>query len=331
MDANKFFFFSPEEFEQRIDSEFAALDSLSADENRLHRFSVISEDLLEFSDNLIDCDTPDYRQNTQEISDVQSIDSSTERLQRKISIESKTSLRSNTSKYVQENETDEANRNSTPSDMNKSEDSMISLKGDLTPSKLQICKRTLLIQKPSNYMMQFNYGEYSENNSQSRCDTNKQQTEILKESSITDSNDSFHSTGLTTNYNRLSNEKLSRHTSDLSRQSDHVSCEDLLEFACDGPNARRTRGPRNGEQSDEVRIMMKVLHEQSTPESCIAALNVTDWDVLAAIKLERLQSLLKKENNFVGLEDCKVMLNQCGGDVVKAAALLRNTDDTAAV
>lgn len=297
----------------------------------MHRFSVISEDLLEFSDNLIDCDTPDYRQNIQEISDVQSIDSSTERLQRKISIESKTSLRSNTSKYVQENEIGEASRNSIPSDTNKSEDSMISLKGDLAPSKLQICKRTLLIQKPSNYMMQFNYGEYSENNSQSRCDTSKQQTEISKESSITDSNDSFHSAGLTTNYNRLSNEKLSRHTSDLSRQSDHVSCEDLLEFACDGPNARRTRGPRNGEQSDEVRIMMKVLHEQSTPESCIAALNVTDWDVLAAIKLERLQGLLKKENNFVGLEDCKVMLNQCGGDVVKAAALLRNTDDTAAV
>jgi activated CDC42 kinase 1 len=77
--------------------------------------------------------------------------------------------------------------------------------------------------------------------------------------------------------------------------------------------------------------MLKVLHEQSTPESCVAALNVTNWDVLAAIKLERLQGLLKKENNFVGLEDCKVMLSQCGGDVVKAAALLRNTEDTAAV
>lgn len=38
----------------------------------------------------------------------------------------------------------------------------------------------------------------------------------------------------------------------MTRTSDHVSCEDLLEFACDGPNSRRTRGPRNGEQSDEV-------------------------------------------------------------------------------
>ncbi|XP_043507022.1 activated Cdc42 kinase-like [Frieseomelitta varia] len=321
---------SPEEFEQRIDSELAALDSLPADENRLHRFSVISEDLLEFSDNLADCDTPDCRQNAQENSDVQSSDSSIERLQRKVSVESKTSVRSSASKYVQENETGEASRNSTPSDLNlKPEDSVAHGKGDLHGSnKLQAAKRTPLVQRPSNYMMQFDYGEYSENSLQSRC---KLQPEMSKESSVTNSNDSFHSAGLTDTYNRLSNEKLPGHASDLSRQSDHVSCEDLLEFACDGPNARRTRGPRNGEQSDEVRIMMKVLHEQSTPESCIAALNVTDWDVLAAIKLERLQGLLKKENNFVGLEDCKVMLNQCGGDVVKAAALLRSTDDTAAV
>lgn len=132
------------------------------------------------------------------------------------------------------------------------------------------------------------------------------------------------------NVKRVDEKKHGR-TSDLSRQSDHVSCEDLLEFACDGPNVRRTRGPHNGEQSDEVRIMMKVLHDQSSPESCVAALSVTDWDVLAAIKLERLQGLLRKEDNFVCLEDCQVMLSQCGGDVVKAAALLRNTEDTAAV
>lgn len=269
----------------------------------------------------------------QENSDLQSTDSSTERLQRKVSVESKTSLRSFAAKYIEENEADETRRNSSQSDSNKSEDLIACTKSNLlVPNKLQASQRTPLVQKSTNYMMQFDYGEYSENSSQQlRCNISKQQSEISKESSVTDSNDSFHSTGLTDTYDRLSNEKLTGHTSDLSRQSDHVSCEDLLEFACDGPNVRRTRGPRNGEQSDEVRIMMKVLHEQSTPESCIAALNVTDWDVLAAIKLERLQGLLKKENNFVGLEDCKVMLNQCGGDVVKAAALLRNTDDTAAV
>lgn len=290
------------------------MDSLPTDENRLHRFSVISEDLLEFSDNLIDCDGLEYRQNVPE-GDVQSTASSSERLQRKTSVESKSSMQSSTSKCVQDNEAGETSRNSTPTGSNQSEESANSNK----PPTI----RTNLIQRPSNYMMHFDYGEYSENNSQ------KSEVVQPKESSAVESIDSFHSTPKL--YGRLSNEKLSGRTSDLSRQSDHVSCEDLLEFACDGPNARRTRGPRNGEQSDEVRIMMKGLHEQSTPESCIAALNVTDWDVLAAIKLERLQGLLKKENNFVGLEDCKVMLNQCGGDVVKAAALLRNTDDTAAV
>lgn len=43
------------------------------------------------------------------------------------------------------------------------------------------------------------------------------------------------------------------------RHSDHVSCEDLLEFACDTPNARRTQGKARGVDSDEVRIMGKVL------------------------------------------------------------------------
>lgn len=45
----------------------------------------------------------------------------------------------------------------------------------------------------------------------------------------------------------------------LLRNGDHVSCEDLLDFACDGPNARRTRGRAHGPLSDEVRIMGKVL------------------------------------------------------------------------
>lgn len=109
--------------------------------------------------------------------------------------------------------------------------------------------------------------------------------------------------------------------------SDHTSCEDLLDLSCDDSITRRTRGLKNDAQSDEVRIMMKVLHDQSTPDTCVAALNVTGWDVLAAIKLEKLQSLLRKDNNlFVGLQECKAMLSQCGGDVVKAAASLKNPD-----
>lgn len=41
-----------------------------------------------------------------------------------------------------------------------------------------------------------------------------------------------------------------------------VSCEDLLDFACDTPSARRTAGPARGSESDEVRIMRKVLGEE---------------------------------------------------------------------
>ena len=52
--------------------------------------------------------------------------------------------------------------------------------------------------------------------------------------------------------------------SEMIRHSDHVSCEDLLEFACDAPNARRTQGKARGVDSDEVRIMGKVLGPEVT-------------------------------------------------------------------
>lgn len=278
---------------------------------------MISEDLLEFSDNLIDCsDASDLNQNISETNnDEQSNNSLIDNLRKKVSIESKSTKNSATK--IQENVETDSNRDPTstnsarPKDWNKME----SLPAG-TQLPMTIHQHTLV-----NYTSQTNHAYAEEKFEPVQCE------EPLI---YITSNDDFHSSPLSKVY-LLSNEKTSSHVSDLSRQSDHVSCEDLLEFACDGPNTRRTRGPHNGEQSDEVRIMMKVLHEQSTPESCIAALNVTEWDVLAAIKLERLQGLLKKENNFVGLEDCKVMLNQCGGDVVKAAALLRSTEDTAAV
>lgn len=113
---------SPEEFERRIDSELAALDSL--DTKKRHRCSDISEDLLEFSENLIDCDAED------------------------------------------DSEDDDA-------------------------------------------------------------DTLAGSPEVKRRDQVDGQNES------------------------MTRTSDHVSCEDLLDFA-DGPNLRRTRGPSNGESSDEV-------------------------------------------------------------------------------
>lgn len=279
--------------------------------------------MLEFSDNLIDCDVSDSRQSVSEATnDNQSSSngqssSTTDNLLGKVNVESKNCVRDIISK-LQENAEMDLNRNPMPINSNRSEDwSKIE---PVTTTITQIPSaniRLVLQQTPLNNTSQT---EHAHTEAVS-CNSAKSETVQCEEQLVhIDSNNDF-----------LSNKKISGRTSDLSRQSDHVSCEDLLEFACDRPNTRRTRGPRNGEQSDEVRIMLKVLHEQSTPESCIAALNVTEWDVLAAIKLERLQGLLKKENSFVGLEDCKMMLHQCGGDVVKAAALLRSTEDTAAV
>ncbi|XP_051171966.1 activated Cdc42 kinase-like isoform X3 [Leptopilina boulardi] len=275
---------SPEEFERRIDSELAALDSLPADDNKLNRCSVISEDLLEFSDNLIESHEKNQSDNeTEQIVN-----------ERKISVESKSSAK----KFLPDNmEACDFNRDqSIHSEESKSETniSLVSL------MKGNSCNLTSTVSP-------FNINP-----------TPKVQT-------TTTNNDEFQTK--TGQYQR----SLNRNNSDLTRQSDHVSCEDLLDFAYDRPNAHRTRGPQNGEQSDEVRVMLKILREQTTPESCVAALNVTDWKIHDAIKLERLQGLLKKENNFVGLEDCKVMLSQCEGDIVKAASLLRNTEDTAAV
>ncbi|XP_026280289.1 activated Cdc42 kinase-like isoform X4 [Frankliniella occidentalis] len=108
------------------------------------------------------------------------------------------------------------------------------------------------------------------------------------------------------------------------RLSDHVSCEDLLEFACDGPNSRRTRGKARGIDSDEVRIMGKVLGNNVHVEACLAALNAADWDVHRAIKLVRLQTLLQSS---LDLADCGQALDSCGWDVARAASwLLANSD-----
>ncbi|XP_034238615.1 activated Cdc42 kinase-like isoform X4 [Thrips palmi] len=108
------------------------------------------------------------------------------------------------------------------------------------------------------------------------------------------------------------------------RLSDHVSCEDLLEFACDGPNSRRTRGKARGVDSDEVRIMGKVLGNNVHVDACLNALNAADWDVHRAIKLVRLQALLQSS---LDLADCGQALDSCGWDVARAASwLLANSD-----
>lgn len=122
----------------------------------------------------------------------------------------------------------------------------------------------------------------------------------------------------------------------IYKNSDHVSCEDLLEFAMDRPNAKRTQGPSRGVDSDEVRIMQKVLaKERVGAEECLVALNEVDWDVHKGIKWLRLQQQLQQRHGLAFPADaCARALEQSGWNVLQATNLLRATralDDTTEV
>ncbi|XP_050683599.1 activated Cdc42 kinase-like isoform X2 [Leptidea sinapis] len=98
--------------------------------------------------------------------------------------------------------------------------------------------------------------------------------------------------------------------------TDHVSVEDLLQFADRKPSSKQ-----RGVESDEVRIMSKVLKEQASPEECLEALEFTDWDIHVAIKLLQIKGSMVGATN-VTLKDCQDELNKAEGDVAKAAAAL---------
>ncbi|XP_037299847.1 activated Cdc42 kinase-like isoform X3 [Manduca sexta] len=97
--------------------------------------------------------------------------------------------------------------------------------------------------------------------------------------------------------------------------TDHVSVEDLLEFADQKPCGRQ-----RGVESDEVRIMRKVFKQEVsvTPEECLEALELSDWNVHFAIKLMRVRILV----GDVTLEDCCAELDKANGDINKASAIL---------
>ncbi|XP_062133817.1 activated Cdc42 kinase-like isoform X2 [Drosophila sulfurigaster albostrigata] len=73
--------------------------------------------------------------------------------------------------------------------------------------------------------------------------------------------------------------------------SNSVSCEDLLEFS-----DKKPRGCERGVDSDEVRIMVKVLGKDSTPTRCLGALEFINWDVHKSIKLIKLQNILAESD-----------------------------------
>ena len=81
-------------------------------------------------------------------------------------------------------------------------------------------------------------------------------------------------------------------------------------------------GKTMGRESDEVRIMKKVLGNMPDLDSstCVQALDVTDWNVHHAIKLIKIKNLIKAP----GLSDneMKVALQTRDWDVAKAANVL---------
>ncbi|CAH2035510.1 unnamed protein product, partial [Iphiclides podalirius] len=97
---------------------------------------------------------------------------------------------------------------------------------------------------------------------------------------------------------------------------DHVSVEDLLEFADQKPCGRQ-----RGVESDEVRIMNKVLKKQATPEECLEALELSEWNVHHAIKVIRVRVSVGGQE-APDLADCSRELSNAAGDVLKAAAAL---------
>ncbi|CAG9859645.1 unnamed protein product [Phyllotreta striolata] len=98
--------------------------------------------------------------------------------------------------------------------------------------------------------------------------------------------------------------------------SHHVSCEDLLKFANSKPPSR-TRG----NDSDEVRIMSKVLGKDVTTEKCLQALDQSDWDVMKAIKILKLQNVVNAD-----LSKCFRGLEHTSWDITKAAQWILQQD-----
>jgi activated CDC42 kinase 1 len=98
--------------------------------------------------------------------------------------------------------------------------------------------------------------------------------------------------------------------------SHHVSCEDLLKFANAKPSSR-TRGI----DSDEVRIMLKVLGKDVSKEKCVEALDQCEWEVMKAIKIVKLQNMVSAE-----MGTCCNALDNSAWDVAKAAQWILQQD-----
>ncbi|XP_058836035.1 activated Cdc42 kinase-like isoform X3 [Topomyia yanbarensis] len=102
---------------------------------------------------------------------------------------------------------------------------------------------------------------------------------------------------------------------DLKKSINYVSCEDLLEFA------EKPKGRVRGLESDEVRIMSKVLGKNTPPEQCMVTLDFIDWDIHKAIKLCKLQTILSTYN--LSLQECREALENYDWDLHTTALKMK--------
>ncbi|XP_062709869.1 activated Cdc42 kinase-like isoform X2 [Aedes albopictus] len=102
---------------------------------------------------------------------------------------------------------------------------------------------------------------------------------------------------------------------DLKKSLNYVSCEDLLEFA------EKPKGRARGLESDEVRIMSKVLGKNIPPEQCLLTLDFIDWDIHKAIKLCKLQNILSACN--LSLQESREALENYEWDLHTTALKLK--------
>lgn len=103
---------------------------------------------------------------------------------------------------------------------------------------------------------------------------------------------------------------------ELKKSINYVSCEDLLEFA------EKPKGRARGLESDEVRIMSKVLGKNTPPEQCLVTLDFIEWDIHKAIKLCKLQNILASYN--LSLQECREALQNYDWDLHTTALKLKN-------
>ncbi|XP_068147133.1 activated Cdc42 kinase-like isoform X2 [Drosophila tropicalis] len=103
--------------------------------------------------------------------------------------------------------------------------------------------------------------------------------------------------------------------------SNSVSCEDLLEFS-----DKKPKGCERGVDSDEVRIMVKVLGKASTPQRCLSSLEFINWDVHKSIKLIKLQNMLESDEkeNELSLESAFEALQEHEWDLHTTAQKLKS-------